>query len=126
MQTSGGVHGGPRRPFEFRITCTDFGEEDRPSTPSSPSPLRPGRRSEARGAAASIAPSSPSTFETRSTRRGGTTSSPRSSEFARPSTSRRSSTATSKPECWNTTPMMAEPVGSITKGTMDAQADPEH
>ncbi|CAB0044000.1 unnamed protein product [Trichogramma brassicae] len=99
---------GTRRPqTAFRITSTDFGEEDRPSTPSSPSPLRPGRRSEARGAAASTAPSSPSTFETRSTRRGGTTSSPRSSEFARPSTCRRSSTATSKPECWNTTPMMA-------------------
>ncbi|CAB0032339.1 unnamed protein product [Trichogramma brassicae] len=89
-----------------RIISTDFGEEDRPTTPSSPSPLRPVRRSEAQGAAASTAPSSPSTFETRSTRRGGTTSSPRSSEFARPSTCRRSSTAISRPECWNMTPMM--------------------
>ncbi|CAB0043561.1 unnamed protein product [Trichogramma brassicae] len=57
-----------------RITSTDFGEKDRPSTPSSPSPLRPVRRSEVRGAAASTAPSSLSTFETRSTRRGGTKS----------------------------------------------------
>ncbi|CAB0041843.1 unnamed protein product [Trichogramma brassicae] len=97
-----------RRPqTASRITSTDFGEEDRPSTPSSPLPLRPVRRSELRGAAASTAQSSPSTFETLSTRRCGRTSSPRLSEFARPSTCRRSSTATFKPECWNTTPMMA-------------------
>ncbi|CAB0029286.1 unnamed protein product [Trichogramma brassicae] len=70
MQTSGGVHGGPRRPFGSPARISERKIDRRRHRVRHH--CGPGGRSEgARGAAASTAPSSPSTFVTRSTRRGG-------------------------------------------------------
>ncbi|CAB0029463.1 unnamed protein product [Trichogramma brassicae] len=107
MQTSGGVHGGPRRPFgspaRFRRGIIDPFRRHRVRQPLRPVEAVGGARGQPQ-VCCRRHPRRSNAF----TRRGGTTSSPRSSEFLSPSTCRQDHLQiTFKPECWNTTPMMA-------------------